>query len=191
MPETNKTNAERVYSICKQCAECIYDLRKPTSDYSLSIAHLLFGTAAQESCLQWERQRTPRWEGKVGGFSKWQLETGSIGESIKMLKARPNLLVRATEFVFSDPNTPIEWPDLINLDAILWALRMDDNDKLGCLFSRLHYMRIPKPIPATIGGQAQYWKEYYNTFAGKGTPNQYIESWKRYCMNVVVDRVIL
>lgn len=186
----NQHNAERVYRICKQCAETVYDQRQPTPTYALSTAYLLFGTAAQESCLQWERQRTPRWVGKVGGFSKWQLETGSIEASIKMLKSRPQLLVRATEFVFADPNTPLEWPDLIDLDAILWALRMDDNDKLGCMFSRLHYMRVPTPIPHTIGGQAQYWKEHYNTLAGKGTANQYVASWTRYCSHVVVDRTI-
>ena len=59
-------------------------------------------------------------------------------------------------------------------------MRMDDNDKIGVLFCRLHYFRVNDPIPASLADQAAYWKRWYNTTAGAGTPDQYIKSWGRH-----------
>src|SRR6266404_8998054 len=28
---------------------------------------------------------------------------------------------------------------------------------------RIHYLRVPEPIPANLTTQAEYWKKYYNT----------------------------
>jgi len=45
---------------------------------------------------------------------------------------------------------------------------------------RIHYLRVPEPIPDTIQGQAAYWKMHYNTELGAGTPQEYILSWYRF-----------
>lgn len=42
------------------------------------------------------------------------------------------------------------------------------------LAARLFLARIPAPIPADVKSQALYWKEYYNTSAGKGTVQKFI-----------------
>lgn len=45
---------------------------------------------------------------------------------------------------------------------------------------RLIYFRKPDKIPSTLEGLAVYWKKYYNTPAGKGTPQKFIEAYRRY-----------
>jgi hypothetical protein len=179
------SNAQRVWSLCQGCARAIYDTRPPTPAYADRVARLLFGTAAQESGLQWERQRTPRFEGSVGGFSKWQVETGSIEASLDMLRRRPALLKHATEWLFVDPNASTQWANTLPVEIILWAMRLDDNDKIGLLFSRLHYLRVPAPISESLEDQAAYWKQWYNTIAGSGTVEQYLTSWRQRCAHIV------
>ena len=49
------------------------------------------------------------------------------------------------------------------------------NSFLSLLFCRLYYMTIRKPIPATREGRAKYWKRYYNSYLGKGTPRHYLK----------------
>jgi len=50
---------------------------------------------------------------------------------------------------------------------------------LSMLWCRLFYMLIPDVIPDTVAGRAAYWKRYYNTVKGKGTPTEYISHQKR------------
>lgn len=177
-------NAERIWRICVSCALSIYGRRPPSPEYADATARLLFGTAAQESGLVWERQRTPRWEGDVGGFSKWQVEKGSIEESMKWLGGKPELSSAVNAWLYADPRSnPLKEG---STPIILWAMRLDDNDKIGCLFARLHYMRVPQPIPDTLRGQADDWKEHYNTVKGKGTVDQYLINWARLCQPTIV-----
>lgn len=178
-------NAVRIWRICQECAASIYGVTKPSPHYADNVARLLFGTAAQESGLQWERQRTPRWEGVIGGFGKWQCETGSIAASLEYLRRRPDVCERATQFVFCDPKAPADAILRLSEDAILWGLRMHDNDRLSCLLGRTHYMRVPSAVPHTVDEQADYWKRHFNTAAGAGTVNQYCKSWARLCMPVI------
>lgn len=173
-----------IWSICQSCATLVYDQRPPTARYADLTARLLFGTAAKESEFEWERQRSVSWVGDVGGFSLWQLELGSIRDSLTWLRAHPAALQRATTFLFADPHAPVTWVDKMPMDAILWAMRMEGNNRIGCLFSRLHYFRMPGAIPGTLVGQADYWKVHYNTLAGAGTWRQYVASWDRLCAPV-------
>ena len=41
----------------------------------------------------------------------------------------------------------------------------------------IHYMRYPEPLPKAGNrtAQAEYWKCFYNTVAGKGTPGEALE----------------
>jgi hypothetical protein len=58
-------------------------------------------------------------------------------------------------------------------------LRMiHDWDRLAVLFARLHYIKFPEAVPRTVSGQAEYWKRYYNTVLGKGTPEKYLKHWR-------------
>lgn len=50
---------------------------------------------------------------------------------------------------------------------------------MAMLFCRLRYLAVSESIPATREGRANYWKKYYNTVAGKGTPADYLEKCRR------------
>lgn len=57
----------------------------------------------------------------------------------------------------------------------------DPTQMVGNLFyaaamCRVHYLRVPEPLPAAddLAGQAQYWKTYYNTELGRGTVDEFI-----------------
>ena len=67
----------------------------------------------------------------------------------------------------------------------LYALGFDEGALEFCLlsniglqaaFCRLHYRRVPSALPKEddLKAQAKYWKDYYNTSAGKGTTKHFI-----------------
>ena len=69
----------------------------------------------------------------------------------------------------------------------LYALGFDEGTLEFCLLSnvglqaalcRLHYRRVPSPLPKAdnLEAQAKYWKEFYNTKLGKGTIKHFIEA---------------
>lgn len=52
---------------------------------------------------------------------------------------------------------------------------------------RVHYLRVPKPLPAEDDLQAlgEYWKQYYNTPAGSGTAVQFVDNYWKYVKPVM------
>jgi len=63
----------------------------------------------------------------------------------------------------------------INIALVEWE-HLRYNPLLALIFTRLKYKKIPESIPTTVEDRAIYWKKYYNTVAGKGTPEHYIAS---------------
>jgi hypothetical protein len=55
-----------------------------------------------------------------------------------------------------------------------------NDPKLAFIFTRLKYKLRPEPIPKHLKGRADYWKKWWNTEAGKGTPEHYISSVLRH-----------
>ncbi len=171
---------KRIWTLCCQCAQALYGATPPSPAYALRTARLLFMTGAQETGFTWERQRAPQFESNIGGFGKWQVEPGSIKDSIDLLRNRPDLLTRATQWLFNDPHASDKWLTFMDPMALLWALRMDDNDKIALLFCRLHYLRIDAPIPESVQDQAAYYKTFYNTKYGAATIDQTLANYKNY-----------
>ena len=62
-----------------------------------------------------------------------------------------------------------------DLKDFLWG-----NITAGIVFCRLKYWRVPKRMPNTVEGQANYWKKYYNTEGGKGDPEHFIDACRKY-----------
>lgn len=56
------------------------------------------------------------------------------------------------------------------------------NVELAFALTRIGYKRIPEPIPTTLVGQADYWKDHWNSHHpnAAGTPEKYIEEFNRY-----------
>jgi hypothetical protein len=191
-------NAERLWRICKRCVLTMDTLDgKTMTNYGFATAMLLLGTAAQESNFKWERQRSPKWDGAVGGFSKWQVEVSSIMQTRDGL--RDVRLERALSLVFNDPKATGDSLVKVPIDQLLWALKFEDNDHLGVLFAREHYRRVPAPIPVSmnglasanqIGQLAKYWKNYYNTSLGSGTVEQFQKNYYNYCACVIEPEAV-
>lgn len=59
---------------------------------------------------------------------------------------------------------------------------LEKNLSYQVVMSRLHYRRVWEILPEynDIPAQARYWKKYYNTHLGAGTPEKYIECWERF-----------
>lgn len=60
----------------------------------------------------------------------------------------------------------------------VWEIQWEDlryEPFLCLLFTRLQYLPFKEVIPTTLEGRAKYWKKYYNTEAGKGTVEHYLE----------------
>ena len=55
-----------------------------------------------------------------------------------------------------------------------------DDPLLSFIFCRLHYRLRPEPIPSSLRGRAEYWKQFYNSMAGKGTVTHYLDSANTY-----------
>ena len=91
----------------------------------------------------------------------------------------------ALGFFQMEPNTALDiWDNYVmyrpKYREKLYALGFDEGTLEFCLlsniglqtaFCRLHYRRVPSALPKTddLEGQAKYWKNHYNTSAGKGT----------------------
>lgn len=51
---------------------------------------------------------------------------------------------------------------------------LETSPLLAMIFCRLRYYAVPTAIPVTLQGRAAYWKQWYNTSAGKGTIDDYL-----------------
>jgi hypothetical protein len=79
-----------------------------------------------------------------------------------------------------------EYPDVVaalkehfNVDLAKVQYReLDFSPLLALIFARLRYRTVTAPIPADKAGRAAYWKQHYNTDAGKGSAAEYIERVK-------------
>lgn len=130
------------------------------NQYSEEAAFLLLGTALVESRFA---ALTQYGDGPARGF--WQMEPAThddIWDNYLAYRSETTRNVLETSFLMHRPPA----------DAMCWNLRY------ACAMARVHYLRIPYPVPTDIRGQAQYWKDHYNTRLGAGTVGHYIEVWE-------------
>ena len=60
-------------------------------------------------------------------------------------------------------------------DLDIWSEILEKNIAAGIVHCRIKYWRVPKRMPNTIEGMAEYWKEFYNSSEGKGNPEEFVE----------------
>lgn len=132
---------------------------------NLAAEELLLGTAIQESLFL-------KYRVQMGGgpaVSYFQMEPATHNDIWdSYLKYRGELAAKAIAFL-SSPSA----------DKVA---ELESNDNYATAMARIHYMRVPAKLPESgdIAGQANYWKQYYNTPLGKGKPSEYIEKWNHY-----------
>lgn len=80
-------------------------------------------------------------------------------------------------FYFLQDKYKERYPFICNwtFDELEWNLYA------SIFMARLKYLSIPERIPDSLNGQAAYWKKYYNTNKGKGTVQEYLVAYTRYC----------
>lgn len=124
---------------------------------------LLLGTCAQESGFQYNRQLGG---GPARGY--WQCEPATEEDVwLNYLAYNPELAdFFAVRCGMTGPNTSA----------------LEHNLVYQIILARTHYYRCdPDPLPAAddIEEGAVRWKQYYNTPAGAGTPEEYVENYHR------------
>ena len=123
---------------------------------SKNSAHLLVGTALQESLLEYRRQ--------IGGGPArglFQMEKETFDDIFtNYLAFRTSLRTAVETFAYSDRNLFGE---------------IEYNDRFAAIMARIHYARVASPVPSytDAAAMAAYWKNYYNSSKGKGTVSEF------------------
>lgn len=164
---------EDLIQLCRECAWRVYGTRPPSVRYAEAVARLLMGTAAAESLLKYRRQFGFSMENPNGAWGLWQTEQHAVADSVRYLYRRRDVMAAAARFA---PSVV----DAAEMGALPRLHLIRDDDRLACLFARLHYLRVAEAVPDDLRGQAGYWKQYYNTRAGKGTVEGYMDKWRVY-----------
>jgi len=111
--------------------------------------------------------------GPAKGF--YQIEPASCIDNLQhYLSHRPELMRKCAEASMVDVK---HWQ---NYDEKLWANILEKSIGAGIVHCRLKYWRVPKRLPNTTEGKAKYWKKYYNTEGGKGTPEKWIKAVQKW-----------
>ncbi len=125
--------------------------------YSDLAVELLIRTAITESKLRTIYQLGG---GPARGFFQIEPKTAT-SLYIHYLKHRPGLLEHVNMIVGEGWHKNIEY-------------KLTTDIALGVILARLKYYKDPDPIPATLEGQAMYWKRIYNTPGGEGTIEKFV-----------------
>lgn len=123
---------------------------------------LVMGTGAQESGYRHLRQLA-RSDGRRGpARGLWQMEPATHSAHLRWLEARPELKAKVMELTTAYPEA----------DDLMWNLRY------AAAMCRIHYRRVKAALPpADPLSLALYWKQYYNTPKGAGTPEEFMRNY--------------
>ena len=130
--------------------------------YSPEAVELLLGTAAQESHLG-------TYLVQIKGPAKGPFQMEPATERCIWENYLAHNFELRTKLII---DSGVTMPSTLDLETnLLYSIAM----------ARIHYLRKPGAIPKDLPGQAKYWKKYYNTPAGRGTEEEYIRNYGKYC----------
>ena len=159
----------------------VLNIIRPTLRYigsqydSTEAEQLLLGTALQESGhFIYRIQRGGRGGGPGRGI--YQIEESTVKFIYdKYLFRYPFLRLKIASLkTFTDDN-------MYNITY---------NDSFATAIARIKYWYQPESIPKDILGQAYYWKKYYNTYRGKGQPEEYLQKWEKYVYPLAMEYIV-
>ncbi len=132
--------------------------------YSEAAENLLVGTALHESAAFKYIAQYPT--GPAKGY--YQMEPATLRDLYD------NYLVYRREHCDIMDSFKIE---VLGLEGNLAA-----NPTYATAAARLQYWRVKEPLPKAddIEGLARYYKKYWNTEAGKATPQQFVDAYKKH-----------
>lgn len=152
--ENMRKNYQDISSAIDQALKLLYSGKK------LGGKELLMEIAMAESYLGTHKS-TIRTSGNAGK-GPWQIDKIGFKET-KNYKAHPGL----KKYIATLKKNGIDWMN------IQW----NDVNKLvyGAIAARMYWLISPEPIAPTKEGRAKQWKKFYNTSAGSGTPQKYLQ----------------
>lgn len=130
--------------------------------HSAAAENLVLGTALQESALRYLHQL-----GSGPALGLFQMEPATHDDLWdSYLAHRADLRERVAALLA---------PGAARLDQLVWNLGY------ATAMCRVHYRRVPAALPdaGDVAGLAAYWKQYYNTPAGRGRPEEFIDKYER------------
>jgi len=148
----------------RQIREIIRSTLRRLNMWSEDAEELVFLTGLVESGYNYISQI-----GSGVARSFWQVEPATAFDTVNnYLIYRDSKMERVADCLMLDP-VALKVMDDTELEELLWG-----NIYAGILFCRLKYWRVPKPIPSTVDGKANYWLKYYNA-GGKGSIGHFME----------------
>ena len=133
---------------------------------------LVLATGIVESRYEYIKQMG---DGPARSF--WQVEpTTAVDTLAHFLVHRSSLMQKCAEATLVDLKY---WQ---NYDEKIWEEILEKNIAAGIIHCRLKYWRVPKRLPNSIEGKANYWKKYYNSEGGKGDPEHFIDAYKKWLL---------
>jgi len=135
-----------------------------------SAINLVLATGIVESRYEYIRQMG---DGPARSF--FQVEAATAVDNLAhYLKHRTKLMAKCAEASVVDIK---HWQ---NFDEKKWEEILEKNIAAGIVHCRLKYWRVPKRMPNSVEGLANYWKKYYNTELGAGDPEHFVEVYNKY-----------
>jgi len=132
---------------------------------------LVLGTAAVESGFRRLRQN------RGPALSLWQIEPVTYRDLVGrfLVDVKPELRPRVLSIA---SRGAVEFP---LPDELTWNLR------LAAALCRVKYMTDRHPLPAAhdVRGMAETWKRVYNTAAGAGKPERFLQAWATFVQPVL------
>lgn len=130
--------------------------------YSSAAVDLLLGTACAESQLHYICQLN---SGPALGF--YQMEPATYADIVAYCDRKgEDFKNKVVYCIYQEMHREMPHGEQLKY-----------NLRLQTVFARLHYWRVPEPIPEAPRLQGQYWKKFHNTPEGKGTLAHYLNSY--------------
>ena len=130
--------------------------------YSKEAEDLVWGTGQQES--HWDYIRQVGVKDGVGAYGVMQIE----------LKTYEFL----TQYIHRKGGRLLKLFNKYRNESLMITEDLISNLALNIFLCRVLYWTKPEAIPSDLDGQAKYWKKYYNTIHGAGTPGEYIRNYE-------------
>lgn len=101
------------------------------------------------------------------------MEPATVLDTFRWLERKPEAWQRLTYIWMGLRSVPYFSPDKEEVSE-----HLAKNDPFALAIGRLHYRMFEEAFPTDLVYQARYWKQYWNTEGGAGTPNFAINQWK-------------
>lgn len=148
----------------QQAVEVINDVCSTLtpSNFSQSVS-MLVGTACAETAFCTFRDGYEK-----EGRGAYQFDSVRFGDVREYIMRKPELSEKIN----------VEFGVDFNMTG--FSLILDYSFLVSTIACRVGYMMIPEPLPRhdDLTAQAKYWKKYWNSAAGKGTPEHYIKMYR-------------